>query len=854
MAAPSNKLKSVTNIFSKRSPEPDVSLKSSTQRDLPNFEVGNLPKADLKNIIVSDALRRIIPQSVALEHSAVFFDQDDRVIKLAVGYPEKLRPNFQNALTGLGQKLGKKVEIFSAVPQEIYRIIQAIGEQNPPSVEPAVKPSQENQLLPKPATASQDSSAPTPTKPIKAAGPLPKLYIQGEIPYQVFYHIPYFFAIRHRIVCVDFVSPNNFTVAVEKTDSPETQIILQYLASHNKIKLSVFESTARQVSYLLNEYQKRQNQFQKTSQKGSAKILAKKSPFSFSFLSKFKLTKSRKPKMDIGRPNIGPQLSPTSMVARETKLAADVIQPDIQGQIISGQKEKAGVSGVLERFSSLFSAPKAVSEEVILPQFAPKAATLPTANLPTIAPINKNAPEIPTVPEKAVAPKVAEKVTIVEEKKEAADETEEPNEDVKTGEGLGKLLDKDITSLDELKNIIKKNSIPQIVAALVSYAISLNASDVHIEPFEDELLIRYRIDGQLRNIIKLPPNMHAPLISRVKILSKLKLDETRVPQDGRFDVAFLTREVDLRVSTMPAVHGEKGVLRILDKSKGIISLESLGMVGRGFDVLIASINQPYGIIMATGPTGSGKSTTLYAILARVATSTVNVITLEDPVEYEMKGINQSQINPKIGYTFADGLRSILRQDPNIIMVGEVRDSETANMATQAALTGHLVLTTLHTNDASGALPRLINMGIEPFLITSSINAIIGQRLVRKICEKCKQEITLPAGIIKEVDDELAKISASNQKDQARMIKPYKFYQGKGCDKCNNTGYSGRLGVYEILPMSSKIEELTIAHATANQMLDQAITEGMITMKQDGILKCLSGVTTLDEVLKETSSK
>lgn len=419
---------------------------------------------------------------------------------------------------------------------------------------------------------------------------------------------------------------------------------------------------------------------------------------------------------------------------------------------------------------------------------------------------------------------------------------------------IGKLLDKQVESVAELQGHIQKGFVPRIVAAVVSFAIHEKASDIHIEAFGDEVRVRYRIDGQLVDIIKLPLEIHPAVVSRIKILSRLRLDESRIPQDGRFDVNFEEKQVDLRVSVMPTVHGEKVVMRILDKSRGIQSLEDLGIAGLSYQNLFKSITKPYGICLATGPTGSGKSTSLYAILNRIATPNVNVITLEDPVEYEMKGINQSQVRPKIGFTFAEGLRSVLRQDPNIIMVGEIRDGETANMATQAALTGHLVLSTLHTNDASGAIPRLTNMGIEPFLITSSLNMAMGQRLVRKICSKCKSEVSLPSGVTDKIAEELERIASLNPLDAKRVIRPFKFYQGAGCAACNGNGYQGRIGIYEVLIMTEAIEELTLKRASGAQIQDQAQKEGMLTMYQDGLLKVIAGITTLDEVLRETSNK
>lgn len=834
------------------------------------------PKTSLKGKIISQHLLNIIPKTVSQKYSAVFFEESATNLKLAVGHPEKLKSNFHLALENIEKKLNKKIELFQVNPDEIAEIFQstatpprpqAVQQGNNITLTKPIPAYQNNQyrfslppkmpvqitlpkpVIQKPPLITTASSSQSPATPITAVDhsitKLPKLYIQGEIPYEVFSHIPYFFAQNHRFICIDYAPPNQYSVASEAPNSPETRVIVEYLKKNNNIDVTLFQASAREFDFLLREYKEREAQKTNAIHKQKLELNKQFSHAIKNHHREDRVTRRLDKQPILSHPT--PKVDET-MSIRETKLAEDVVTPDLKGKIVSGEKEKVGFSGAIEKIGSLFSVPKVVTPENIEPiDLKPENITLNLNS--SINELDRSG----ALPKKIIIRDHLE-TDHVASTAVSHDRKSDQEEESKDDENLGSLLKKDIESIDELKAIVKENNIPKIVAAIVSYAISQNASDIHVEPFEDEFLVRFRIDGQLRNIIKLPPDMHAPLVSRIKILSKLKLDETRIPQDGRFNVTFSSREVDLRVSTMPAVHGEKGVLRILDKSKGVISLENLGFEGMGFDVLINAINRPYGIIMATGPTGSGKSTTLYAILARVATSTVNVITLEDPVEYEMKGINQSQINPKIGYTFADGLRSILRQDPNIIMVGEVRDAETANMATQAALTGHLVLTTLHTNTASGALPRLINMGIEPFLITSSINAIIGQRLVRKICEHCKSEINLPGGIVKEVEDELTKIAMVNQKDQARIKRPFKFYQGKGCERCRNTGYSGRLGIYEILPMSERIEELTINRSTANQMLDQAVKEGMITMKQDGILKVLEGITALDEILKETSEK
>ena len=436
-----------------------------------------------------------------------------------------------------------------------------------------------------------------------------------------------------------------------------------------------------------------------------------------------------------------------------------------------------------------------------------------------------------------------------DEKKEEKKEKEEPdNMDASTN--LGVFLDHDITSVKELKDLAVENFVPKLVAGIISYALNQRASDIHFEIVNKELRIRYRIDGILKDILHLSIKLQPPIVSRIKILASMKIDETRIPQDGRFDVGFKEREVDVRVSSMPTIHGEKIVLRVLDKNQGILSLEDLGMKGRAFDLTVEAIAKPYGIILSTGPTGSGKSTTLYAVIRRVSVPALNIVTLEDPVEYEIPGVNQCQVKPSIGFTFADGLRSVLRQDPNVVMVGEIRDGETAGMATHAALTGHLVLTTLHTNNAAGALPRLINMGVEPFLITSAINLVIAQRLVRRICLKCKEEMKIPQKLIEMINTELAAIPESNKKDRERAKAEMRFYHGVGCSECSH-GYKGRVGLFEVLRITNEVEELAIAKKPANDIEKASIADGMITMRQDGILKAIEGLTTIDEILQAT---
>nr|MBI5456087.1 Flp pilus assembly complex ATPase component TadA [Candidatus Levybacteria bacterium] len=397
-------------------------------------------------------------------------------------------------------------------------------------------------------------------------------------------------------------------------------------------------------------------------------------------------------------------------------------------------------------------------------------------------------------------------------------------------------------NVTQISEIIKEAPIAKIVSTILEYAVTSRASDVHIEPQEDRIRVRYRIDGILYDKLSLPKSVQEAVISRIKILSEMKIDEHRTPQDGRFNFKVEDKEVDLRISVLPTTYGEKIVMRLLRKSGGVPSLEELGINGPSIRNLETAMLRPHGIIIVVGPTGSGKTTTLYSVLNKLNTTRVNISTLEDPVEYQMPGINQVQVNPAVGLTFAEGLRSFLRQDPNIILVGEIRDKETTELAIQAALTGHLVFSTLHTSNAAGALPRLLDLGAETFLLASTMNAVLGQRIVRKICPHCKVEINPPQQIIDEMKIVLGKYFPQGQKE-------IKFYKGKGCEECVNTGYIGRVGIFETLPVSEKIAAMILQHADSGTIEKEAIAEGMITMKQDGYLKVLAGITTVEEVLR-----
>lgn len=400
---------------------------------------------------------------------------------------------------------------------------------------------------------------------------------------------------------------------------------------------------------------------------------------------------------------------------------------------------------------------------------------------------------------------------------------------------------KEAIDIRKLGEIIREAPIAKIVSTLLEFALRSRASDIHVEPWEDRTRVRYRIDGILQEKLVLPKKVHEALVSRIKILSEMKIDEKRIPQDGRFNFRADGQEVDLRVSTLPTAHGEKVVLRLLKKSGNVPTLPELGLRGQALKSLEESILRPHGIILVCGPTGSGKTTTLYSVLSKINTTRVNIVTIEDPVEYEIVGVNQVQINPQAGLTFATGLRSFLRQDPNIIMVGEIRDRETTELAIQASLTGHLVFSTLHTKSAAQALPRLLEMGAEPFLLASSITCIVAQRICRRICQDCKEEYELSEEVLADIKKVLGKLFSSGQK--------IAFARGKGCEVCNNTGYFGRIGIFEVLPVTDKVGRLILERAPAFELEKQACEEGMVTMKQDGYLKVIEQITTIEEILR-----
>jgi len=432
---------------------------------------------------------------------------------------------------------------------------------------------------------------------------------------------------------------------------------------------------------------------------------------------------------------------------------------------------------------------------------------------------------------------------LIEKYYDAPDQASQLQDLLKDMEGLGLTDDLEVVE-DEDEEIsqaqINDAPVVKLINGILTDAVKRGASDIHVECFEHELRVRYRVDGVLHEVMRPPVKMRAALISRIKILSQLNIAERRIPQDGRLKLKMGTRVIDFRVSTLPCLFGEKIVLRILDKGNLTLDLGTFGFEPKAEEDLLKAILNPYGMVLVTGPTGSGKTTTLYSALQRINTIETNIMTAEDPVEYNLMGINQVQVRPDIGLTFAAALKAFLRQDPNVIMIGEIRDLETGGIAIKAALTGHLVLSTLHTNDAPSTITRMIDMGIEPFNVAAAVNLVVAQRLVRRICSGCKQPHQYK-------DEELRALGLD-----AATLRKIVFMKGQGCEMCGGTGYKGRAGLYEVMAMSLELRRMILRGASVNELRDQAVAEGTLTLRMDGIKKLEKGITTLEEVLKETS--
>jgi type IV pilus assembly protein PilB len=409
--------------------------------------------------------------------------------------------------------------------------------------------------------------------------------------------------------------------------------------------------------------------------------------------------------------------------------------------------------------------------------------------------------------------------------------------------------DQSIVRLEEIQEgDIENAPVIKIVARTFAEAVLQRASDVHLEPQEKYLRVRFRIHGELQEAASLPADLAQPVISRIKVLSNLKIDETRVPQDGRFRTTVQNREIDFRVATFPTPAGEKMAVRVLDPSVGLKSFDALGLTGRNLGVVERNLARPYGMIVVSGPTGSGKTTTLYALLQRLNSDKVNIVSLEDPVEYLVSGVNQSQVRPEIGYDFASGLRQILRQDPDIIMVGEIRDAETAELAVRAALTGHIVLSTIHTNNAASVVSRLIDMKVEPFLLPVSVNAMIAQRLVGELCGACKVGEPAPPAVVKLITSALQGLPAEVR---SRYAEPYKVFHAPGCNVCKGRGIIGRVALFEVLEMSEALKEIAGSAPSIQRVAKEAKDQGMVTLRQDGVMKALEGLVMIEEVVRET---
>lgn len=771
----------------------------------------------LRGLNIPFEVLSIIPEEIARKNQIVVYKKEDKHIDIAVADPKKLQQKAPQILTDLKKKDGYSFSISVTTPSDFnYALL-------------GYKQKSDNTKISKKMVANDDSSK----NMINLRG--------NEIAYDTLIKFPKNIAEKYRIIVFEEDKDGKkVKVAVEDPDNLQTQEILDFISSRNDIEIKQYKAKPEDISWALNLYDK----------KPEVEVKAEIKPES---LQEKKVTENVDIKPMDEQPN-KKEVEDHKNETKENEVKLEIEKPerkqitknDIDPAILhqeSGSDDIKNIDAVKDIDNKI---PKMVAQKIANEknEINNKDIEKPENNeivKQVSRDYNEKSEEVSDID---VQPVEVDEVGSMSAK-ESMTLTATSDED----QNLDQLLPNGVQDIKGLAQIVKSGSIPRIVASILYLATKLEASDVHIEADSNNLYLRYRMDGVLKEVLKMPVSLQSPIVSRIKILAKMKIDEQRIPQDGRFDVIVLNKRIDLRVSTLPTIHGEKVVMRLLDKTTGVIGLEKLGLIGDNLKRLKISIDKPYGIIFITGPTGSGKTTTLYAMLNKLNTPDVNIITLEDPVEYELPGINQCQIKPKIGFGFADGLRSILRQDPNIIMVGEVRDSETANMATHAALTGHLVLSTLHTNDSCGALPRLIDMGVEPYLITSSINAIVAQRLVRKLCDKCKVESQVPERLKKDVQNELAQ--CHDQEIKKLASGEMKFYKPKGCSECKD-GYKGRIGLYEVLTMTDRIEQLAVNRASTSIIKRAALNQGLVTIRQDGFAKAVMGVTSIDEIIRATS--
>lgn len=738
----------------------------------------------------------------------------EKVLQVAIADPVKLSKVSQGSLKAIEKKIGYKIELFLTSKSVIDDL----------------------PLL------------------VKEGGEFPEVDLSSYwIDESILRKIPYDLALKYKVIIFKQIGSREYNVAVANVSDRSILLMLDQMEEKAGIKFNIFSAPASQLDKILRDYKDRNNQRAKQAEEDRkerervAKEIEEERKKVEEEKLKAKEEEERIKKEEAEKARLE-QLKreeerskaeqEKERIEKERARKAQIEQQKLEEERLKAETEKENAKQAVIRKAQAEqrkleeqenSEQKRIKEAVKAAP-APKVQEEESAQKKSIFDFEV---KLPGTNDETTRDSSRPLVEQKSEGEKQVDKFEDPD--------ISKIIGGEKPTVELVKNFASKGNIPQLLASVIATAINQQASDIHIEPFEKAVRLRYRVDGGLADVAQFPPQIQPQIVARVKILSKLKLDEQRVPQDGRFDVTFGKEVVDIRVSTLPTVFGEKVVLRLLSKTRKLNDLPDLGLEGINFDRVIEAIAKPYGVVLATGPTGSGKSTTLYSVFTRLNKPEVNIITLEDPVEYEIPGINQVQVKPQIGFSFAEGLRSVLRQDPNIIMVGEIRDGETAELAVQAALTGHLVFSTLHTNDAASALPRMYNLGVEPFLLTSAINAVIGQRLVRRICSKCKQEVTLPQSISFQVKKEL---------DSLNLNIPIKFYKGKGCNECRE-GYKGRLGIYEVLSMSKQLENQVLDKKTAGEIFTQAVKEGMITMKQDGLIKAIKGATTVDEVLRVT---